>query len=76
MARLKIQINDNFNSIYNYIISSQKIVTYKEILQFCMDYQCYQEFYINLQVWKLLIEEQNKIIYENLQKINNKKGVL
>lgn len=74
MAKLKIQINDNFNSIYNFIITSQSVVTYKELIQFCMDYQCYQEFYINLAVWKCLIEEKNKEF--NNEKISNKKGVL
>lgn len=74
--KMKIQINDNFNSIYNYIISSQELVTYKGLIQFCMDYQCYQEFYINLNVWKLLIDEQNNRIYENLQEISNKTSIL
>ena len=45
--------------IFNYIISSESKIVYKDLLQFCIDYDLYKEFYLNLNVWKILIEEKN-----------------
>lgn len=55
----RIEINDNFNMIFNYIESSEVKIVYKDLLQFCIDYDLYKEFYLNLNVWKILIEEKN-----------------
>lgn len=70
--KMKIEINDNFNSIYNYILSASDEIKYTELLQFCIDYQCYQEFYINLNVWKILVEEKNKELDDKKIADNNK----
>lgn len=59
MAKFKIQINDNWNMIYNYINSSTVKVSWFELVQFCVDYDCYKEFYLNINIWKLLVEERN-----------------
>lgn len=59
MAKFKIQINDNWNMIYNYINSATERVDWFELVQFCVDFDCYKEFYLNINVWKLLVEERN-----------------
>lgn len=58
--KVKIEINDNFIMIMNYINSAQEVISYKELLQFCIDYQLYMELYLNLKVFEKLIEEKNK----------------
>lgn len=55
----RIEVNDNFNMIFNYIVSSENQIFYKDLLQFCVDYDLYKEFYLNFNVWKILIEEKN-----------------
>ena len=66
--KMKIEINDNFNMIMNYINSQLKPVVWKELIQYCIDYDLYMEFYINLNVWKILIEEKNKEFVVEVQK--------
>lgn len=66
MGKLKIQINDNWNMIYNYINSATEKISWFELVQFCVDYQCYKEFYLNINVWKILVDERNN----NLPVIN------
>lgn len=64
MKKIKVEINDNWNMINNYIQSSLVEVKWKDLIQYCLDYELYKEFYINLNVWKLLVEEKNKSLKE------------
>lgn len=57
--KLKVEINDNFNMIKNYILSSLVPVTFKDLLEYCIDYDLYKELYVNLAVFRLLLEEKN-----------------
>lgn len=60
--KLKIEINDNFNMIQNYILSSLEEVTFKDLLQYCIDYDLYRELYVNIQVFELLRNEKNLLL--------------
>ena len=57
--KMKVEVNDNFNMIHNYIISAVEPVKFSELLQYCIDYDLYKEFYVNLPVFRVLIEEKN-----------------
>lgn len=60
--KLKIEINDNFNMIQNYILSSLEEVTFKDLLQYCIDYDLYRELYVNIQIFELLRNEKNLLL--------------
>lgn len=60
--KLKIEINDNFNMIQNYILSSLEEVTFKDLLQYCIDYDLYRELYVNIQIFELLRNEKNILL--------------
>lgn len=55
-------INDNFTNILNYINSSEHEVSYADLLQYCIDYDQYKEYYLNYYVFKdILLEHNNKV---------------
>lgn len=62
--KLKIEINDNFNMIQNYILSSLEEVTFKDLLQYCIDYDLYRELYVNIQIFELLRNEKNLLLHQ------------
>lgn len=62
--KLKIEINDNFNMIQNYILSSLEEVTFKDLLQYCIDYDLYRELYVNIQIFELLRNEKNILLHQ------------
>lgn len=70
--KMKIEINDNFNMIQNYILSALEPIKFKDLLQYCIDYQLYEELYVNLTVFKILIDEKNLSLVES----NNKENIL
>lgn len=55
-------INDNFTNILNYILSSDKKVTYSELLQYVIDYDQYKEYYLNYHLFKDILLEHNSSI--------------
>lgn len=57
--KMKVEVNDNFNMIHNYIISAVEPIRFSELLQYCIDYDLYKELYVNLPVFRVLIEEKN-----------------
>ena len=68
--KLRVEINDNFTMIMNYINSSLVEIEFKELLQYCIDYDLYRELYVNLPIFKILIEEKNKnIILQNKENL-------
>lgn len=69
--KMKIEINDNFNMIQNYILSALEPIKFKDLLQYCIDYQLYEELYVNLTVFKILIDEKNLSLDES----NNKENI-
>lgn len=64
--KLKIEVNDNFNMILNYINSANDLITYKELVQYCIDYELYKELFINLKIFQILIEERNEVIEKTM----------
>ena len=57
--KMKVEINDNFNMIHNYILSATEPILFKDLVQYCIDYDLYKELYVNLPVFRILIEEKN-----------------
>lgn len=63
--KLKIEINDNLTSIFNYINDNQEYITFHELVQFCIDFECYKELYLNQDIiYKLLQEHNEKVSKE------------
>lgn len=64
--KLKIEVNDNFNMILNYINSANELITYKELVQYCIDYELYKELFVNLKIFQILIEERNEVLQKTM----------
>lgn len=62
MKKYKIGVNENLTSIFTYIQSSPKYIFWYELVQYCIDYDLYIEFFMNYEIIKTLVEERNKII--------------
>ena len=56
---LKIKVNDNLTSIFNYINSKNDVVSWEDLIQWCIDYDCYKELYSNHFIIKHLLDEHN-----------------
>ena len=54
----KIKVNDNLTNIFNFIESSLKPFSYYELIQYVLDYDLYQEFYLNNAIINRLYEEK------------------
>ena len=68
---MKVKVNENLTSIINYIRDSEKLVTWFELVQFCIDYRMYEELYINQSIIHKLILEHNSDIQHGLWKKPN-----
>lgn len=67
--KLKIEVNDNLTSIFNFIQDSREIITFHDLVQFCIDFECYKELYLNQDIiYKLLVERNDIIENEILKK--------
>lgn len=62
MKKYKIGVNENLTSIFNYVNSSPKYVKWDELIQYCIDYELYIEFYMNINIIEKLLIEHNQII--------------
>lgn len=51
---------ENFTSLINYINEYDGIVYWFDIVQFALDYQMYNELYLNHFMIRYLIEEHNR----------------
>ena len=67
---MKIKVNDNLTNIFNFIESRTEILQYKDLVQFVIDYDLYQEFYMNNVIINRLFDEKMKSF------ANNEKGGL
>lgn len=63
-------VNDNFTNILNYIESSDQVLSYYDLIQYCIDYDQYKELYLNYHVFKDLMLEHNKKLLESPAPIN------
>ena len=61
---MKIKVNDNLTNIFNYIQSSKTELSFQDLIQYCLDYDLYQEFYLNQQIIYRLFDEKNRLLRE------------
>lgn len=59
---MKIAVTENLTSLINYIRELDHEVDWHEFVQFAIDYECYQDLYINIPVLNLLVQDHNKQI--------------
>ena len=57
---MKIKVNDNLTNIFNFIESRTEPIKYQELVQFVIDYDLYQEFYLNNVIVNRLFDEKMK----------------
>lgn len=57
---MKIKVNDNLTNIFNFIESRTEPIRYQELVQFVIDYDLYQEFYLNNVIVNRLFDEKMK----------------
>lgn len=65
MFKKKVSVNDNLISIFDYINNS-KILSFKELLQFILDYDLYKEYYLNQHIVHRLLDEHNNNFKEDI----------
>ena len=56
---MKIKITDSFKNILTFINSNQYYVSMKDLIQFCIDYEYYEDLYKHFHIIKVLLEEHN-----------------
>ena len=59
---MKIEVNENLFCIINFINDSENKVTWKELVQYAIDYKCYKELYIHQSIIAKILEEHNSSI--------------
>lgn len=57
---MKIKVNDNLTNIFNFIESRTEPIKYQELVQFVIDYDLYQEFYLNNVIINRMFDEKMK----------------
>lgn len=57
---MKIKVNDNLTNIFNYIETQMVPFTLYDLVQYILDYDLYQEFYLNQQLIYRLYDEKIK----------------
>lgn len=67
----KIKVNDNLLNIFNFIQSNLKPIGYNELLQYVLDYDLYQEFYLNHAIIIKLFDEKNRSFIKEEEKGGN-----
>ena len=74
MFKKKIEPNDSLQHIFDYINNCNVILTWKELIEMSIDYECYKELYLNHVIIRYLLEEHNEAInngkIEELKSIN------
>lgn len=59
MSRKKVKINENLTSLFNFINDSEKLISWKELVQFALDYDMYEELYLNSHILQKLIDDHD-----------------
>ena len=62
---MKIEVNENVFCILNFINDSENEVSWKELVQYAIDYKCYKELYIHQSIIEKILKEHNKAIQED-----------
>lgn len=66
----KIKVNDNLTNIFNFIETSKEDLSYMQLIQYCLDYDLYQEFYLNNTIINRLYDERIKALHEKTKNYN------
>lgn len=66
MKKYKIGYTEGLNSLITYILTSEKEVSWSDLVQFSVDYQCYVDLYMNLNVVEKVLNEKNKQYQKNI----------
>ena len=72
--RVKIEYNDNLNCLCENIRSALEPITFNELLQYAIDYKCFKELYINLNMLEILRKEKNEEL--KIRMAESKKDIL
>lgn len=64
MKKYKLGYTEGLNNLVTYINTSKQYVTYKELLQYSVDFECFIDFYMNLNLLDRLIIEKNKLLLQ------------
>lgn len=59
---MKVYVNYNLTSIFNYIHDSNEYISWYELVSWCLDMQYYKELYLNHFIIKYLLDEHNSYI--------------
>lgn len=60
MKKYKIGFTEGLNNLCTFIQTSPRPITYQELMQFSIDYDCFIDFYMNLNILDRLMLERNK----------------
>lgn len=75
MSKVKIKVNEELTSIFNYVNSEMGVVLWSELIQYCIDYGLYKELYLNHFIIERLVTEHNeKVKISNQKNINSFNG--
>lgn len=64
MKKYKLGYTEGLNNLVTYINTSKQYVTYKDLLQYSVDFECFIDFYMNLNLLDRLIIEKNKLLLQ------------
>lgn len=64
MKKYKLGYTEGLNNLVTYINTSKQYVTYKDLLQYSVDFECFIDFYMNLNLLDRLIIEKNKLLFQ------------
>lgn len=68
MAHYKIGVTEGLTNLLTYITTNNKVVMYKDLLQYSIDYDCFIDLYMNLNLIDRLLIEHNKTIINAVKK--------
>ena len=71
MRKIKIKVNEELTSIFNFVNSNMNMVTWSELIQYCIDYGLYKELYLHHFIIERLVDEHNEEIKRKGIKNNN-----
>lgn len=59
MKKKKIIVNEDLQSIFNYVSTNENVVTWQELVMFVTDYHIYEQLYLNHMIIEKLVNEHN-----------------
>lgn len=60
MFKRKIEPNENLVHIFDYINNNPDQITWTELIQMAIDYECYKELFLNHVIINYLLVEHNE----------------